>query len=67
MRSLALTAGVGIKDKLSVENRVQDSMHCVVNESITNGRLMDITRLLIVDLEGVVSAVMVGFVGEVIV
>lgn len=52
---------IRVSNESFVEVWVQNSVDCMVEQSVSNGSLVNIPRLRVRDVEGVVAAVGVGF------
>ena len=60
MCAFSFTAGIRVENKLAVEEWIQDSINSMMHEAISNRCLVNISRLRIIDLEGVISTVFIG-------
>ena len=62
MSSFLVTTRIRVMDKLAVETRIQDSINSMMEQSITDAGLMNITRFRIIDFEGLIGAMSIRFV-----
>jgi len=51
MRSLGDAAGIRVRDKRCIEERIKPSINGMMKQAIPHGRLMDIARLRVADVE----------------
>lgn len=59
VRSLAVSTRIGIGDPCLVEKRVQLSVQSMVDQTVLYCRLVDVSRLGIGDLEGVIPTMLI--------
>ena len=64
MGTFVIPTGIGVSNESFVEERVEDTIEGVVQESVAHGRFVDISRFRVGDCEGVVTGVTVGFRGK---
>lgn len=56
---LSVPTGIRIGDEQSIEERVQDTIHGLVDHPVTNARLVDMSRFRVGDMKGLVAGVVI--------
>lgn len=60
MGSFVVTTGKRIRDEGSVKERIKNSVNGMMEQSVSDWRLVDVSGFGVVDSEGFIAAVIVG-------
>ena len=60
MRSLVDAAGIRVSDECRIEERIKPSINGMMKQTVPHGRLMDIARFRVANVEGTIRPVPVG-------